>query len=56
MKGTVKSVQYKTKNDDELTVYAPLTIVCDGCFSNLQCSLYKPKVNIMFQLDSEFIV
>lgn len=34
-KGTVKGVQYKTKTGEELTAYAPLTIVCDGCFSNL---------------------
>ena len=45
--GTVKGVQYKTKNSEEaVVVYAPLTIVCDGCFSNLRRSLCTPKVEI----------
>lgn len=42
--GTIKGVQYKTKDGQELAAYAPLTIVCDGCFSNLRRSLCKPKV------------
>ncbi|CAH2061436.1 unnamed protein product [Thlaspi arvense] len=41
--GTIKGVQYKTKDGNELRSYAPLTIVCDGCFSNLRRSLCKPK-------------
>ncbi|KAK9286542.1 hypothetical protein L1049_014941 [Liquidambar formosana] len=45
-KGTVKGVQYKTKTSQELTAYAPLTIVCDGCFSNLRRSLCNPKVKL----------
>ncbi|KAA8549890.1 hypothetical protein F0562_001574 [Nyssa sinensis] len=45
-KGTIKGVQYKTKTGEEMTAYAPLTIVCDGCFSNLRRSLCNPKVNI----------
>ncbi|KAH9610991.1 hypothetical protein KSS87_001012 [Heliosperma pusillum] len=45
-KGVVKGVQYKTKNGDELKAYAPLTIVCDGCFSNLRRSLCSPKVDV----------
>ncbi|KAI3445845.1 hypothetical protein Pfo_002510 [Paulownia fortunei] len=45
-KGTVKGVQYKTKNGEEIAAYAPLTIVCDGCFSNLRRSLCTPKVDI----------
>ncbi|XWS41349.1 hypothetical protein CRYUN_Cryun17cG0073700 [Craigia yunnanensis] len=45
-KGTVKGVQYKTKNGQELIAKAPLTIVCDGCFSNLRRSLCNPKVDI----------
>ncbi|XP_061350466.1 squalene monooxygenase SE1-like [Gastrolobium bilobum] len=45
-KGTIKGVQYKTKDGQELTAYAPLTIVCDGCFSNLRRSLCNPKVEI----------
>ena len=43
-KGTIKGVQYKTKAGEELTAQAPLTIVCDGCFSNLRRSLCVPKV------------
>lgn len=42
--GTVKGVQYKNKDGQELTSYAPLTIVCDGCSSNLRRSLCDPKV------------
>ncbi|CAA7027851.1 unnamed protein product [Microthlaspi erraticum] len=45
--GTVKGVQYRTKEGNELVrLYAPLTIVCDGCFSNLRRSLCKPKVDV----------
>ncbi|CAO2830441.1 unnamed protein product [Amaranthus hypochondriacus] len=44
--GIVKGVHYKTKNGEELKVYAPLTIVCDGCFSNLRRSLCSPKVDV----------
>lgn len=43
--GTVKGVQYKTKDGEELTSFAPLTIVCDGCFSNLRRSLCTPQVD-----------
>lgn len=42
--GTIKGVQYKSKTGEELTKYAPLTIVCDGCFSNLRRSLCNPQV------------
>ncbi|XP_044510076.1 squalene monooxygenase SE2-like isoform X3 [Mangifera indica] len=45
-KGTVKGVRYKTKDSQELTAYAPLTIVCDGCFSNLRRSLCNPKIDV----------
>ncbi|KAL2242162.1 squalene epoxidase 1 [Sesamum indicum] len=44
--GTIRGVQYKTKSGEELKAYAPLTIVCDGCFSNLRRSLCNPKVDI----------
>ncbi|GER37468.1 squalene monooxygenase [Striga asiatica] len=44
--GTVRGVQYKTKSGEELKAYAPLTIVCDGCFSNLRRSLCDPKVDV----------
>ena len=43
--GTVKGVKYKTASGQDLRASAPLTIVCDGCFSNLRRSLCKPKVN-----------
>lgn len=42
--GTVKGVQYKTKDGKEMMAYAPLTVVCDGCFSNLRRSLCNPQV------------
>ncbi|XP_022749233.1 squalene monooxygenase-like [Durio zibethinus] len=45
--GTIKGVQYKTKGGEELKAYAPLTIVCDGCFSNLRRSLCDPKVDVL---------
>ncbi|MED6111044.1 Squalene epoxidase 1 [Stylosanthes scabra] len=45
-KGTIKGVQFKTKEGQELKVHAPLTIVCDGGFSNLRRSLCNPKVDI----------
>ncbi|PRQ22097.1 putative squalene monooxygenase [Rosa chinensis] len=43
-KGIVKGVIYKNKAGEEMRIYAPLTIVCDGCFSNLRKSLSDPKV------------
>nr|DAD41592.1 TPA_asm: hypothetical protein HUJ06_015915 [Nelumbo nucifera] len=45
-KGAIKGVVYKTKIGEELNAYAPLTIVCDGCFSNLHRTLCNPKVDI----------
>ncbi|XP_022935797.1 squalene monooxygenase-like isoform X1 [Cucurbita moschata] len=44
--GTIKGVQYKNKSGQETTAYAPLTIVCDGCFSNLRRTLCNPKVDV----------
>ncbi|XP_022724947.1 squalene monooxygenase-like [Durio zibethinus] len=44
--GTVKGVHYKNKSGQVLTAYAPLTIVCDGGFSNLRHSLCYPKVDV----------
>ncbi|XP_035547378.1 squalene epoxidase 3-like [Juglans regia] len=44
--GTVRGIQYKTKDGLEHKAYAPLTIVCDGCFSNLRRSLCNPKVEV----------
>lgn len=45
-KGTVK-VHYRTGSGEEITAYAPLTIVCDGCFSNSRHSLCTSKVKIL---------
>ncbi|XP_044500230.1 squalene monooxygenase SE1-like [Mangifera indica] len=45
-KGIIKGVTYRTKTGQELTTYAPLTVVCDGCCSNFRRSLSKPKVEI----------
>ncbi|GMN52444.1 hypothetical protein TIFTF001_021605 [Ficus carica] len=45
-KGVVKGVKYKSKDGQELTAFAPLTIVCDGCYSNLRRSLCYPKVDV----------
>ncbi|KAK8530063.1 hypothetical protein V6N12_060821 [Hibiscus sabdariffa] len=45
-KGTIKGIQYKTKGGEEFTAYAPLTIVCDGGFSNLRRALCDPKVDV----------
>ncbi|KAJ7968366.1 Squalene monooxygenase [Quillaja saponaria] len=44
-RGTIKGVNYKIKSGQELTANAPLTVVCDGCFSNLRRSLFNPKVD-----------
>nr|UTK56352.1 squalene epoxidase 2 [Crataegus pinnatifida] len=44
--GTIKGVRYKTKDGQELQAHAPLTIVCDGCFSNLRRTLCKPQVEV----------
>ncbi|CAL9074711.1 unnamed protein product [Musa textilis] len=44
--GTIKGVLYKNKAGEELKAFAPLTIVCDGCFSNLRKSLCSPKVDV----------
>ncbi|KAL1364985.1 hypothetical protein AAHE18_03G256200 [Arachis hypogaea] len=44
--GTIKGVHYKTKSGQEFIAKAPLTIVCDGCFSNLRRSLCNPQVEV----------
>lgn len=44
--GTIKGVEYKTKTGEKHTAYAPLTVVCDGCCSNLRRNLCNPKVNL----------
>ncbi|KAG6520243.1 hypothetical protein ZIOFF_017281 [Zingiber officinale] len=43
--GTVEGVVYQTNSGEEQReAFAPLTIVCDGVFSNLRRTLYSPKV------------
>lgn len=42
----VVGVQYRTKDGQQLKAYAPLTVICDGCFSNLRRSLCHPKVEM----------
>ncbi|KAL6012865.1 Squalene epoxidase 1 [Asimina triloba] len=44
--GTVKGVLYKNRNGEVLRAHAALTIVCDGCFSNLRRTLCEPKVDV----------
>nr|UTE10692.1 squalene epoxidase [Calotropis procera] len=44
--GIVKGVRYKTKEGKEITAKAPLTVVCDGCCSNLRRSLCTSKVDV----------
>lgn len=44
--GTIKGVMYKNKSGEVIKAYAPLTIVCDGCFSNLRRSLCTPQVDV----------
>lgn len=43
-KGSVKGVKYKNKDGKDVKSFAPLTIVCDGCFSNLRKNLCIPQV------------
>jgi hypothetical protein len=54
--GTVKGVQYKTKSGEELKAYAPLTIVCDGCFSNLRRALCSPKVHTLYTIPAIYLL
>ncbi|KAJ6296559.1 hypothetical protein OIU78_022307 [Salix suchowensis] len=44
--GSIKGVLYKTKAGQELAASASLTIVCDGCFSNLRSNLCSPKIEV----------
>ncbi|XP_059439655.1 squalene epoxidase 3-like [Corylus avellana] len=44
--GVVRGVQYKSKDGQQQKAYAPLTVVCDGCFSNLRRTLCNPKVDV----------
>ncbi|KAL3685737.1 hypothetical protein R1sor_003759 [Riccia sorocarpa] len=44
--GVVKGVRYRTPDGVEFKVQAPLTFVCDGCFSNLRRNLCDPQVDV----------
>lgn len=47
--GTVKGVRYKSFEDGTgkvVEAFAPLTFVCDGCFSNLRRNLCTPQVDV----------
>jgi squalene monooxygenase len=54
--GRVVGVRYKVKtengNEEEKDLYAPLTIICDGCYSNFRSKLFgterKPTCNSNF--------
>uniref|UniRef100_A0A804K305 Squalene monooxygenase n=1 Tax=Musa acuminata subsp. malaccensis TaxID=214687 RepID=A0A804K305_MUSAM len=53
--GIVKGVVYKTKSGKESKAFAPLTVVCDGCFSNLRHTLCSSKVKINRELEVSFL-
>lgn len=44
--GVVTGVRYRTPDGQEQEAKAPLTFVCDGCFSNLRRKLCEPKVDV----------
>ncbi|KAI5056231.1 hypothetical protein GOP47_0028049, partial [Adiantum capillus-veneris] len=48
--GIVKGVKYRVAGGAEMEVYAPLTVICDGCFSNLRRTLCtsKPEITSCF--------
>ncbi|CAA7023362.1 unnamed protein product [Microthlaspi erraticum] len=51
-KGVIKGVTYKNSAGEETTALAPLTVVCDGCYSNLRRSvnhnIVPPKLRKIF--------
>ncbi|CAF2144764.1 hypothetical protein BRARA_B03700 [Brassica rapa] len=46
-KGMVKGVTYKNSAGEEITAFAPLTVVCDGCYSNLRRSAIDNKEEVL---------
>ncbi|CAE6117831.1 unnamed protein product [Arabidopsis arenosa] len=46
-KGMIKGVTYKNKAGEETTALAPLTVVCDGCYSNLRRSLNDNNAEVL---------
>ncbi|KAJ7530875.1 hypothetical protein O6H91_14G023000 [Diphasiastrum complanatum] len=49
--GVVKGVRYRSNDGKDHEEFAPITFVCDGCFSNLRRTLCSSKIDI----DSSFI-
>ncbi|CAL9231381.1 unnamed protein product [Arabidopsis halleri] len=49
-KGVIKGVIYKNKVCEETRALAPLTVVCDGCYSNLRRSLNDNNAEILSYL------
>ena len=55
--GMIKGVTYKNSSGEETTLFAPLTVVCDGCFSNLRRSLNDNDVSLALnRLDFNLIL
>ncbi|KAJ4867641.1 Squalene epoxidase 4 [Raphanus sativus] len=46
-KGVVKGVIYKNSAGENITAFAPLTVVCDGCYSNLRRSAVDNKEEVL---------
>ncbi|KAL1206078.1 Squalene epoxidase 4 [Cardamine amara subsp. amara] len=46
-RGVVKGVTYKNSTGEETTAFAPLTVVCDGCYSNLRRSLVDNNEEVL---------
>ncbi|ESQ31959.1 hypothetical protein EUTSA_v10004005mg [Eutrema salsugineum] len=46
-KGVIKGVTYKNSSGEETTAFAPLTVVCDGCYSNLRRSLNDNNAEVL---------
>ncbi|CAH8362997.1 unnamed protein product [Eruca vesicaria subsp. sativa] len=46
-KGVIKGVTYKTSSGEETTALAPLTVVCDGCYSRLRRSLNDNNAKVL---------
>ncbi|CAH8355898.1 unnamed protein product [Eruca vesicaria subsp. sativa] len=47
VKGVVKGVTYKNSAGEEINAFAPLTVVCDGCYSNLRRSAIDNKEEVL---------
>ncbi|KAF8089973.1 hypothetical protein N665_0493s0028 [Sinapis alba] len=45
--GVVKGVRYKNSAGEGVSAFAPLTVVCDGCYSNLRRSAVDNKEEVL---------